>query len=211
MYSVGHYGESPDTVKDPYQTTGGIALHELTHAIQGTQFFNGSQDNDGNFDMTNLAPCWLIEGQAQYDALAPLNTFNDYRSRIQAMYEGQMVTYLKDSSPNNINRIFQNSLPAPQCHDAVVQVGPNTPYRLGYGVGMFAVQALTAVGGIESVLALYTEMAHGMLFPDAFKAVYNYDWTKASMKIATLISTQTANFHANFPPGPIYKLDGTVG
>ena len=74
---------------------------------------------------------------------------------------------------------------------------------------MFAVQALTAVGGIQSVLALSTKMAHGLTFPEAFKAVYNYDWDKASLNISTLISKQTSNFNLGYPPGPTINLDGS--
>ena len=209
-YSIGHYSLAENALQDPYFTSGGIAIHELTHAIQGTQFFNGSQSNDGNFDLTNLVPCWLIEGQANYNAIAaPYKSFSDYKTQMQKMYQGQATTFLKDSSPAHINTLFQNSLPTPQCHDAIDRLGPNNPYRLGYSVGMFAVQALTAVGGIQSVLALSTKMAQGFTFPEAFKAVYNYDWDKASLIISTLISKQTSNFNLGYPPGPTINLDGS--
>lgn len=212
LYSVGHYSFGQNASSDPYFSSGGIAIHELTHAIQGAQFHNGDQSNDGNRDFTNLAPCWLIEGQANYTALAaPYSSSAEYEKNIKAMFNGQLTSYLKDSSPNHINTIFQNSLPTPQCHDVVDPLGPNTPYRLGYSVGMYAVQVLTAIGGLPSVLALSTQMAHGMLFPEAFQSVYNYNWDKASLIISTVISQQVSQFMSNgFPPDPSYNLDGSI-
>ncbi len=213
LKSVGQFGVGPNAANDPYFNSGGIAVHEFTHAIQGAQYYNGDNLNDGNQDNNTLTPCWLTEGQPNYTATGTWKTLDEYRQGIQTMFIGHLTNYLKNHSPDSINAIFQNSFPGEQCRAPFNQYGPQSPYQMSYSVGMFAVQILAAIGGVDSTMALETEMSRGLTFPEAFQAVYGISWSKGSYEISQVISNQMdgLNIQPNFfMPGPTVAPDGTV-
>ena len=214
--SVGRFSLDGGAGSKPAFTTGGLAFHEFTHAVQTAQFYNGDDANDPTRDFTNLVPCWLIEGQAEFSAMSiPYGNVLDYENAMKSDFKTFMTNYLKDSTPDHLDAIFQKSLPPGQCHDAVkTQAGfdNQSPYNLGYSFGLYAVQALTAVGGVESVMTLNALLAHGLSFDVAFSSVYGTDWKVASRAISEAISKQIASFVklSDFAAGPTIDLDGTV-
>ena len=60
-------------------------------------------------------------------------------------------------------------------------------YSWGYATGMLAVEALSAIGGATSTMALYALEARGSTFSDAFKKVYGISWQQAQPILAQVI------------------------
>jgi hypothetical protein len=71
-------------------------------------------------------------------------------------------------------------------------------YLLGYTVGAFTTEALIAIGGPQSVMALYALGAEGQDFPTAFKNVYGISWSEGSTILSKVLAAEYATFGA--PP-----------
>jgi hypothetical protein len=81
---------------------------------------------------------------------------------------------------------------APSCY----QNGPL--YRLGYSVGALTTEALVAIAGPQSTMALFALAAEGQDFQTAFRSVYGISWSEAS----TILSKVLAAEYATFGPPP---------
>ena len=52
----------------------------------------------------------------------------------------------------------------------------NPDYVLGYSIGYLTVEALNAMSGADSAMHMYTVMASGKDFEEAFEFTYNLSW-----------------------------------
>jgi hypothetical protein len=71
-------------------------------------------------------------------------------------------------------------------------------YVLGYSVGAAAAEALIAIAGPQSLMALFARGAAGDSFARAFKSVYGITWKSG----ATILSKVLAAQYAEVGPPP---------
>jgi hypothetical protein len=162
---------------DPYRL-GALEIHEFTHMVQTAQFVGKTQNPGG--DMQRKSPCWLQEGLAHFAGKTTASTsFNDYlRQRNGEALE--RTNEKNERVPRDLKGISSylslETLP-----------GCQSTYSWGYGTGMLAVEALSAIGGIQSTMALYALEARGKTFSESFKSVYGITWAKAQPILARVI------------------------
>ena len=176
---VGWFGIPTEarTRADTYRL-GAIEIHEFTHMVQKAQFVGTSQDPNGA--QQSISPCWLQEGQAHFAGKSVASTsFNDY---------------LQQRNGEALNRTAANKLLAPRDLAGVsayltleTLATCQSTYSWGYATGMLAVEALSAIGGATSTMALYALEAKGNTFSDAFKLVYGISWDQAQPILAQVI------------------------
>ena len=70
---------------------------------------------------------------------------------------------------------------------------------MGYGLGWLAIEALTAIAGPQSTMALVTMMGRGQTYPQAFESVYGISWAKASPILGKLAAMEYAATPDNKP------------
>jgi len=188
----------------------GTVAHEYTHTVQGGQWINdplcknllngtyigSAPGGNGCFrnGMANkqFSPCWLFEGLPQGTGyMAAYSDFPGYLNMRKTLPFNQGPTTITDYSANSLRDYLLNQT-APSCYD-------NFPlYKLGYSVGALTVEALTAIAGPQSVMAIYSLGAEGEDFPTAFQHVYGISWSDAS----TILSNVLASEYATYGPPP---------
>jgi hypothetical protein len=159
----------PGSRNDPYRA-GALEIHEYTHMVQTAQFL-GHGDQPARA-MQDMSPCWLQEGMAHFASKTTASTtFEDY---------------LTQRNGEAKNRTNADGLVPPRDTAGVsayisLQTLPacERTYSWGYATGMLIVEALSAIGGVQSTMALYAEEARGNQFTDAFKLVYGVSWETA--------------------------------
>lgn len=195
------FGQSDSGVSnDPYIYGGGIVGHEYVHAVQAAQWIGNpkvycteetnSPDCFRSHYVNNLMPCWLNEGSAHsIGPMAASDTFADYQKHRNNLPFGMGPTMVTDYSETSLNKFLYNQVFGDQgC------ISDGNVYRLGYTVGAFATEMLTAIGGPESVMALYALAAEGKDFATAFSSVYGISWQEASGKISKALAAEYATF-----------------
>jgi hypothetical protein len=168
----------PSTRLEPYRA-GGLQIHEYTHLVQASQWKGVSNAYEDSLFAVN--PPWIHEGLAHFAAKALASaTFNDYliQRNSEALHRtnGQGKT-----PPTKVSEIYD--------YLSLNTVGRyDTYYHWGYATGMLAVEALTAIGGVQSSMALNALEARGNNFSQAFELVYGIPWAKAQLILAQVIS-----------------------
>lgn len=153
-------------------------VHEFTHAAQYYQVPNHSTVNG-----YVLLPCWFSEGQPMVSGEAIGNpTLLQYQgSRLNWLMTPAGV--LGDYSPNSILSFFAKT-GIPKGGGCQASFQPRV-----YDIGYFAVEALTAIGGLESTMRLVNVVANGLSFEDGFKEVYGITWSNASVILSEYLSS----------------------
>ena len=89
---------------------------------------------------------------------------------------------LKDYRPENILRFYESFSKAPE-------VSPIQRFYL-YSLGWSTIEALAAIGGIDSPMNLFVETSKGLTFKQAFKKIYGIEWEAAAPILAEVVSKQ---------------------
>ena len=186
--------------EDFMEVFGGVIGHEYTHTAQAGNWIgdpsckNGPEQICIRTSMANhgFSPCWLHEGQPQAAGLAAaFENFDDYLQYVAGRPYDQGPTTTTDYSQSSLRDYLYK-----QSHTTCYENG--NLYGLGYNVGALATEALIAIAGPQSTMALFALGANGETFPKAFKHVYGISWSKG----ATILSKVLAAEYATFGPPP---------
>lgn len=182
--AISHYGSSdPGGAMSPGELSGEIQIHEYTHSVSFFQL----KPNRGNY--YNMTPDWFGEGHASVTGkLGGSTSFEDYdlhRARVHRNNRPQPD--IKDYQPENIMRFYESFSKAPEV----------SPLRRDYlySLGWSTVEALAAIGGIDSPMNLFVEASKGLTFKQAFKKIYGIEWEVAAPILADVVSKQYRIYH----------------
>ena len=189
-------------VQEPYWSGNGRpgadsqVTHEYTHNVQFAQWTGaplGAGQQNGTDAAHSKMPCWFQEGQAN-----AIGT---------ATWAPDLKTYTSGFRNGNIARALNPNLPKPSLttftaasfekflyeQDPLTCYDPSSgDYQLGYSVGYAAVEALIAIGGPQSTMALLTKMADGDSWSSAFQHVYGITWEQGAAVLGQILAAEYA-------------------
>ena len=177
--AIAHFGASdPGGAIHGAEFNGEIQIHEFTHSVSFFQL----KPNRGNY--YNLTPDWFAEGHASVTGkLGASTSFEDYKAlRDEAHRRSRPQSDIKDYRPENVLRFLESFMKYPEA--STMQ-----RYYL-YTLGWSTIEALAAIGGIDSPMNLYVETVNGFTFKQAFKKVYGIEWDTAAPILAEVVSRQ---------------------
>ena len=171
-------------------TSNGEVGHEYTHTVTSAQFIGTASANQNYYEQMFM-PCWMNEGLSNASGIGASSTslreYLDSRDgqvthlgTLPAEFKGFTAAGLKDFlSSQNSNQSTANN-----CY----QNGPL--YQLGYSIGFAATEALFAIGGPHSVMALVSRGAMGDTFSQAFQNVYGISWDEGSTILGQILAAE---------------------
>jgi hypothetical protein len=163
--------------------------HEATHIYQTSQFFYTPLAKGQNISADQMhaaTPWWFSEGQANgIGNTTFLETLADY-TRVR----NDIVT--RSPGPRATKPAFTEAGMKAFLNGTEVAGPENKNWMLAYSIGFATVEALMAIGGPQSTLALYTLAAKGEDWPTAFKHVYGISWDEASTVLAKVLAAEYA-------------------
>jgi len=199
-----HLGQSANSANDPNTSDGVVIAHEYNHSVQGGQWINNplcrdpsgagerSVCNRNSMANQGFSACWIFEGLPTAVGSAVAETsFASYMNFRKGLPYGWGPTTITDYTQSSLRDYLFNQS-APTCY----QNGPL--YLLGYSVGTLTTEALIAIGGPQSVMAIFSKGSEGEDFATAFQSVYGISWSDAS----TILSKVLAAEYATFGPPP---------
>jgi hypothetical protein len=207
--NAGSFLDSPDSFiqfgmtgknTDLYFSSGALVGHEYTHTVQSAHWINDPKckNIDGKHcfrsGMANqgFSPCWLFEGLPNSSGrMAVAKSLDQYKSYRSGLPYGWGPTTITDYKEESLKNYLFNQIPS-TCYQN------GDLYKLGYSVGALTSEALIAIGGPQSVMALYALGAEGQDFPTAFKNVYGISWSEGSTILSKVLAAEYATFGA--PP-----------
>jgi len=161
--------------------------HEATHNYQTTQFFFtplGKDQHVSSDVMHSSTPWWFSEGHANAIGITTFyESLPDYlRNRDDNVTRspGPRATVPSATAKSMKEFLTSTQIASP--------ANPN--YILGYSIGYAAVEALVAIGGPQSTLALYTLTARGDSWDTAFKNVYGISWDEGATVLSQVLAAQ---------------------
>jgi hypothetical protein len=177
--AISHFGASdPGGAIHGAELSGEIQIHEFTHSVSFYQL----KPNRGNY--YNLTPDWFAEGHASLTGkLGATTSFEQYNAlRVEALQRNRPQADIQDYSPQNVLRFLESFMKYPE----VSSIQRFYLYTLGWST----VEALAAIGGIDSPMNLYIETVNGLTFKQAFKKIYGIEWDTAAPILAEVVSKQ---------------------
>ena len=177
--AISHYGASdPGGAIHGAQLNGEIQIHEFTHSVSFFQL----KPNRGNY--YNLTPDWFAEGHASFTGkLGASTSFEEYSAlRTEAIRRNRPFADIQNYQAENILRFYESFSKYPE----VSSIQRFYLYTLGWST----VEALAAIGGIDSPMNLFVETANGLTFKQAFKKTYGIEWESAAPILAEVVSKQ---------------------
>jgi hypothetical protein len=177
--------------EDAYFQSGGIILHETTHPSNTWQFnipknksLKPYQINNIKNEMTNG---WYNEAHPQISAaLVVPKTYTEYLTYRNLQVKGHPFLHddkqtLFDYSIDSITNVLNIEGAHPE---------NNPSYSMGYSMGMLAMEALVAIGGVDSTMQLFVNEADGLSFADSFQMIYGIPWSEAAPILAQIVQRQ---------------------
>lgn len=175
-FGVGVFGiNSADSV-DAYRY-GPLHIHEVTHSVVAAQWIGNARNPQQSAN--DASPCWLNEGIAHAAGLSlGVETYEEYldirSSQVTARHLQQTV------SASTILNYYNESIPGICIR--------NPDYVLGYSIGYLTVEAMNAMAGADSAMHMYSVMASGKDFEEAFELTYEISWDNAKPIFAEYVS-----------------------
>lgn len=177
------------TDADKFQGPMAQVTHEATHNYQFAQFFTtplGKGQNISADIAHSFAPWWYGEGQANAIGIPTfIETLDDYRRvRLDNVTRSPSSrTTLPSFTPEALKKLITSKQ---------VASPENNNYPLGYSIGYAATEALVAIGGPQSTLALYALGGQGKDWNTAFKSVYGISWDEGATVLSKVLAAEYA-------------------
>ncbi len=183
-HGMSRFTVSPDN--SPYmigrRSAGWNEIHEFVHVVYITQL----KPNFGAW--YSVTPSWFSEGHADViGMLGGAKTLTEYVAAKDLTYKSVRPDQtLRSYAPENLLRFY----------DALAKLQePESPMKqYVYSLGYSTVEALIAIGGIDSPMNLYLETIKGSSFEQAFKKIYGIEWKVAAPILAEVVSKQYSPF-----------------
>ena len=173
--------------------------HELTHTIQFAQYAKvpvHAGDNTKSDTAHRAYPCWFQEGQANAIGIplfiTSLSAFSDVRDYNITRGTGGRSTSLADYSAASFTKFLTGQKLSNGPENAGCYNPSNGDYQLGYSVGYAATEALVAIGGPQSTMALISRTADGDTWAEAFEKVYGISWTEGATALGKILAAEYA-------------------
>ena len=175
-FGVGVFGiNSADSV-DAYRY-GPLHIHEVTHSVVAAQWIGKTRNPQQSAN--DASPCWLNEGIAHAAGLSlGVETYEEYLDIRSSQVTGRHLQ--QTVSASTILNYYNESIPGICIR--------NPDYVLGYSIGYLTVEAMNAMAGADSAMHMYSVMASGKDFEEAFELTYEISWDNAKPIFAEYVS-----------------------
>jgi len=183
-FGVGTFGiNSADSI-DTYRY-GPLHIHEVTHSVVAAQWIGNAGNPQQNAN--DASPCWLNEGIAHAAGLSlGVKTYEEYLDIRSSQVTGRHIKApFNEYSPSTILKYYNESIPGICIR--------NPDYVLGYSIGFLTVEAMNAMAGADSAMHVYSAMASGKDFEEAFMLTYEISWNDAKPIFAEYVSSVISN------------------
>ena len=179
-FGVGVFGINSSDSIDAYRY-GPLHIHEVTHSVVAAQWIGNATNPQQNAN--DASPCWLNEGIAHAAGLSiGVDTYEKYLEIRKTQVTGRHIQPpFDDYSASTILNYYNESIPG-----ICIK---NPDYVLGYSIGYLTVEAMSAMSGSDSAMRMYSLMANGQNFEDAFENIYEISWNDAKPIFSEYVSS----------------------
>jgi hypothetical protein len=183
-FGVGVFGISNADSKDTYRY-GPLHVHEVTHSVVASQWIGNARNPQQSAN--DASPCWLNEGIAHAAGISlGVETYEEYLDMRSAQVRVRHIQApFNDYSASTVLDYYNKSIPG-----VCIK---NPDYVLGYSIGYLTVEAMNAMAGADSAMHMYSIMASGKDFEEAFQITYELSWNDAKPIFAEYVSTVITN------------------
>ena len=183
-FGVGVFGvHSADSIDD--YRYGPLHIHEVTHSVVASQWIRNARNPQQSAN--DASPCWLNEGIAHAAGISlGVETYEEYLDMRSAQVRVRHIQApFNDYSASTVLDYYNKSIPG-----LCIQ---NPDYVLGYSIGYLTVEAMNAMSGADSAMHMYSIMATGKAFEEAFEITYDISWNDAKPIFAEYVSMVITN------------------
>lgn len=183
-FGVGVFGvHSADSIDD--YRYGPLHIHEVTHSVVASQWISNARNPQQSAN--DASPCWLNEGIAHAAGISlGVETYEEYLDMRSAQVRVRHIQApFNDYSASTVLDYYNKSIPG-LCIK-------NPDYVLGYSIGYLTVEAMNAMSGADSAMHMYSIMATGKEFKEAFEIIYDISWNDAKPIFAEYVSIVITN------------------
>ena len=183
-FGVGVFGvHSADSIDD--YRYGPLHIHEVTHSVVASQWISNARNPQQSAN--DASPCWLNEGIAHAAGISlGVETYEEYLDMRSAQVRVRHIQApFNDYSASTVLDYYNKSIPG-LCIK-------NPDYVLGYSIGYLTVEAMNAMSGADSAMHMYSLMATGKEFEEAFEIIYDISWNDAKPIFAEYVSIVITN------------------
>lgn len=177
--------------------------HEQAHQIQQAQYKRGDYFS---IETKRVAPCFLEEGTTLLPKALVHPTAAEFKKAVEGMVRGAYISDpdTRDQFGNftrtiNLTEEVTVKFASDYLNNSRRSISPEcnieSQYGLAYTLGYLATEALVAIKGAESPMALYTLMGNfNMSFEEAFLKIYDITWEQALPKLAAYVSKKAMEY-----------------
>ena len=178
-FGVGVFGVHSKDSADTYRY-GPLHIHEVTHSVVASQWIGNARNPQQSAN--DASPCWLNEGIAHAAGISlGVDTFEEYLDmRLSQVTARHIQAPFNDYSTPTVLDFYSKSIPG--------VCTKNPDYVLGYSIGYLTVEAMNAMSGADSAMHMYSVMASGIDFEQAFEITYDISWNDAKPIFAEYVS-----------------------